>query len=221
MKKGFTLAETLVTLVVIGVVAAVTIPILNHARPDKDALMYKKAVLTTQQVMLALSEDPEIDDRIWCENDKIVSYNKFDDLMGNIGTFKSNTGTCSKPSFSVNAFCNYFAGKLDVQKKQGASYDKLCGNGDNAIFNTIDGLQYFFIDGSDKINVCVAYLDDKKNANSKCKDYKLDSSSNGCNRINDRDYFSIKIMKLTGKVYAGGNYEQCLLEYSDGLKRRN
>ena len=36
IRKGFTLAEVLVVLSVLGVVAAVTMPMLNHIRPNQE-----------------------------------------------------------------------------------------------------------------------------------------------------------------------------------------
>lgn len=43
--KGFTLSETLIALTIIGVVAAISIPVLNMQKPDKDGIAYRKAVL--------------------------------------------------------------------------------------------------------------------------------------------------------------------------------
>ena len=45
MKKGFTIAETILTMVMIGVIAAITLPIFfNNTQPNKDVAMYKKAI---------------------------------------------------------------------------------------------------------------------------------------------------------------------------------
>ena len=43
MKKGFTLAETMIVLVVIGVLGAILLPVINKANPDGDLLRFKKA----------------------------------------------------------------------------------------------------------------------------------------------------------------------------------
>lgn len=48
---GFTLAEVLVTLSIIGVLAALLIPVIFHGSPDKARAMYKKAVNTLQQAV--------------------------------------------------------------------------------------------------------------------------------------------------------------------------
>ena len=48
MKKAFTLSEALVTLAILGVLAAILIPVLNNVRPDKDKVTYKKALYSMQ-----------------------------------------------------------------------------------------------------------------------------------------------------------------------------
>ena len=38
MKKAFTLSEALITLAILGVLAAILIPVLDNVRPDKDKI---------------------------------------------------------------------------------------------------------------------------------------------------------------------------------------
>lgn len=53
MKKAFTLAEVLITLVIIGVIAAFTIPAIINAQNDKETLArLKKSYSTLSQVMM-------------------------------------------------------------------------------------------------------------------------------------------------------------------------
>ena len=51
MKKSFTLSEALITLAIIGVLAAILIPVINNVRPDKDRVAYKKALYTMQSAI--------------------------------------------------------------------------------------------------------------------------------------------------------------------------
>lgn len=61
MKKGFTLAETLISLSIIGVIAALTIPMLIPLMPDKSRTMYKKAVYSVQNsISMALNDSSSI-----------------------------------------------------------------------------------------------------------------------------------------------------------------
>ena len=48
---AFTLAETLVTLTILGIIMAITIPLMNKARPDKDVIIYKKALYSLQSAV--------------------------------------------------------------------------------------------------------------------------------------------------------------------------
>ncbi len=50
-KFAFTLSEALVTLAILGVLAAILIPVLDNIRPDKDKLTYKKALYSLQKAL--------------------------------------------------------------------------------------------------------------------------------------------------------------------------
>ncbi len=49
--KGFTLAEIMVVLVVIGVLAGILVPVANNARPDEKVMKFKKANATLANVI--------------------------------------------------------------------------------------------------------------------------------------------------------------------------
>ena len=55
MKKGFTLAEVLITLTVIGIITAVIIPVAVHSKPDENIMKFKKAHNTLFQVISTLT----------------------------------------------------------------------------------------------------------------------------------------------------------------------
>lgn len=57
MKKGFTLSETMISLVVIGVIAAIILPILNSIRPDNGRVLYKKAMYSMQNAISTALND--------------------------------------------------------------------------------------------------------------------------------------------------------------------
>ena len=48
-KSGFTLAELMIVLAILGVVAAVLTPIVFNAAPDENKLKFKKAYYTLQR----------------------------------------------------------------------------------------------------------------------------------------------------------------------------
>ena len=51
MKKAFTLAEVLITLTIIGIVMAISLPVLNNSQPDKDKILYQKAIFNVTSAM--------------------------------------------------------------------------------------------------------------------------------------------------------------------------
>lgn len=59
-KMGFTIAELLVTLGIIGIIAAITTPMINSLLPDNNKAKVLKAYNTISKVTQELIEDPQI-----------------------------------------------------------------------------------------------------------------------------------------------------------------
>ena len=59
-KKGFTLQELLITLGIIGIVAAITGPAIVGLAPDKSKTMYMKAYNTLLNVTSEIMDDPSL-----------------------------------------------------------------------------------------------------------------------------------------------------------------
>jgi len=59
-KKGFTLSEVMVTLGVLGVIAAILIPAVTKVTPDANKIMLRKAYFTTEKVVNSLISDDSI-----------------------------------------------------------------------------------------------------------------------------------------------------------------
>ena len=56
MKKAFNLAEVMIAITVIGIVAALIIPIISYVDPHRDRIMYKKAVYSLSSAVSAVME---------------------------------------------------------------------------------------------------------------------------------------------------------------------
>ena len=110
MKKGFTLAEVLITLVIIGVIAAMTIPtLINKTNEQKTVVAVKKAYSTVSQAY----------QKVIAENGEI-----------NVSELGNND------SEKTQKMGDMFAKHLSVAKNCGMSTDQDCfANGDYAYTN--------------------------------------------------------------------------------------
>ena len=59
-KNGFTLAELMVTIGIIGIVAAITIPLMSNIMPNKEKLMVLKYYTTLNNITKELLDDPAL-----------------------------------------------------------------------------------------------------------------------------------------------------------------
>ena len=78
-KRGFTMAEMLVCLAIISVIATILIPTLGRIKPNKEKTMFKKAYQITERVIYELVNDPELypatDINAGFDNIREVQYN--------------------------------------------------------------------------------------------------------------------------------------------------
>ncbi|MCD7879303.1 MAG: type II secretion system GspH family protein [Candidatus Gastranaerophilales bacterium] len=112
--KAFTLAEALVTMAIIGVIAAISLPLLSKSRPDKDAIMYKKAVSTLKYAMTEIQ------------------------------TLENNNGSDYFNYLKTNGTPNYCEKLAAVIKTSGGSDCSSAGTADNPNFQAADGIKYYF-----------------------------------------------------------------------------
>ncbi len=93
MKRAFTTAEMLITLMVLGIIAAILIPSLMNAAPDKNLAKFRKAYNTVQKVITQLTNNGLI-------------YPK--------GTFNSFPVSITTSADKTSYFCKQFADQLTV-----------------------------------------------------------------------------------------------------------
>ena len=138
-KNGFTLAEVLVTLGIIGVIATIMLPALNNAQPNKEMVMLKKAYYNVSRIVTELINDedfyPERDE----ENLSGFSNVTISDQMGG----DNNEARFHGYVFSGESkFCGLFAAKINTV--QGGDPNDLCrdrvGLDAGGNFTTADGV---------------------------------------------------------------------------------
>ena len=59
IKCGFTLAEIMIVLSIIGILTAILLPIANHSRPDENVMKFKKANTTLARAISELVNSDE------------------------------------------------------------------------------------------------------------------------------------------------------------------
>lgn len=139
MKKGFTLAETLITLGIIGVVAALTMPVLIQKHKEKATVaQLKKAYsVLSNAYMLALNENPDV-----------TSWFPSDDMSENSKIFFEKI----KPYLKIQQECGFEKGCLTngyVKTLDGRDYAIYEGRVDEYRFILSDGTAvWYYIDAN-------------------------------------------------------------------------
>lgn len=125
-KKAFTLSEALVTLAILGVLAAILIPVLDNVRPDKDRIMYKKAMYAMQgavsSVMDEISAVATNTNSYWADS-----------------TVSNTVDFCQKVAGSLNIVGVDRCGVNDWQNATPSQY----GSGSEPDFITTDGVMWW------------------------------------------------------------------------------
>ncbi len=133
IKKGFTLAEVMISLAIVGILAALVTPTIVGLRPNKNKMMVKKAYYTTENIVSSLINDSYLY--------KDLTYEcQIEDWENCAYGFDyEDEVTYDGESFSGDEkFQRLFAARLNLN-----SYES-----DYSEFITADGIQWFF-DGTD------------------------------------------------------------------------
>lgn len=138
MKKAFTLSEALVTLAIIGVLAAILIPVIDNVRPDKDKITYKKALYSLQNAI----------------------SNAMDSAVYSV---VANSAAYWKDSnIEPEAFCEAIADSLNTTGKINCKPAELPGGKSSYTdpnFITTDGIRFWGLEGKFPADERVIYVD--------------------------------------------------------------
>lgn len=198
MKKAFTLAETLITVTIIGIIASLMMAQLSKVKPDENAMLYKKSFYTIQDVVRTLANDVD----------------KYPD-SSNI--FMTKPTNASEGSYQLY-FCNNVYNELNTVGQNNCSSNAL--NENNGTFS--DGKYDFKLTNGmwfSGFNQTYTKEDGSQNSITICVDTNGNKGPNvGCTGSSfpkNRDQYKIRI-NFDGKVTTGSgddwNGENAILE---------
>ncbi len=127
--KGFTLAELMVCLAIISVIATLLMPAINALRPNKNKVMFKKAYYLAERIVAELVNDEEA----------------YPFVEGKFGFDELEAVTINSETYQGNSkFCRLFAVRLNTLEDDAtiAANCNATGTYDNPTFTTTDGIEW-------------------------------------------------------------------------------
>ena len=139
-KFGFTLAETLIVLCVLGVLAAIMISSLTGMMPDKSKVFYKKAYQTTERVVGELVND----ENLYPYNEEQIGFRNTERQLWP-GTDEAYGNTNRNTSAAREKFALLFQRKLNVSDATNRTRNRIVQC--NSSIDTNTHLQFVTSDG--------------------------------------------------------------------------
>ena len=103
VKQGFSLAEALMTMVVLGIILAFVLPSITSTKPSENKLLYKKTFFTISEAMMAVINNPDLYDTtqydvlkypVDAENENFCQYLAgYLNTVGNVNCEDDNNGS--------------------------------------------------------------------------------------------------------------------------------
>lgn len=143
-KKGFTLAEVLITLAIVGIVAALTIPtLIAKYQESQYRTIYKKVYSTLNQALKYASEDDEIDLGInasWLDGGAYMGNSNIGEIFKYISRYYNAKTTCfdnnsdkcwacEDGESACTGTCDFYSGAPDWLGCRKSSYAFIDANG--------------------------------------------------------------------------------------------
>jgi|GEM_PF-982316 len=168
-KKAFTMAEVLMVLAVLGVIAAILIPSIASMKPDQNRVMFKKAYYQTERIIAEIVNDEEL----YTSDGSNIGFPQMHAVqtLNAAGNMINRTFENPRPSNAGGAadmltagdssdtsaaagrkLCLLFADRLNIVKDfDGTTGCNVAtnalgntGNAPNPSFKTVDGVWWYF-----------------------------------------------------------------------------
>lgn len=134
IKNGFTLAEILITLAIIGVISALVLPSLINSTPNREQIMLKKAYYLASRNINELINDEEL----YPERES-ETISGFSNVNINDQTADGREAMFHGERYSGDSkFCNLFAARMNIRGNINCGETVSLDNGGN--FQSADGI---------------------------------------------------------------------------------
>jgi len=189
-KRAFTLAEVLITLAIIGIIAAITIPsiVANHQKRALETQFAKAYRTVSQAVNLAIAEHGGID--TWDWKDSYTSAEK-DQFVKKYIT----------PHLNIVKYCPTGDGNKDCFPE--AMY-RLFDGTDWRTLTTLVHPQFVLADGT---MAYVAFFENCLERNGRCVSIAIDINGGQKPNVIGKDVFEFNFYSQTGQVLPNGIYK--------------
>jgi len=108
-KKGFTLSEVMVTMGILGILAAIIIPAVTKLTPDNNKVMFKKAYYTAEKAVSDLINDDSL-----YPSSSIANTTDTTPIVGVQQGFFNTVATGMGLPASNDKFCYFFSQRLNT-----------------------------------------------------------------------------------------------------------
>ncbi len=117
-RQAFTLAEVMITLAVLGVLASIILPAVSHVRPNKSKAMFKKAYYVAERMVYELVNDQDL----YPSNGVFAGFDNTSEV-----TYLGHAYGGSTDASAKSKFCNLFA------RKSNTASDEINCDADHAV----------------------------------------------------------------------------------------
>ena len=217
-QSAFTLAEVMVTLVVLGILASILMPIVKNLYPDKQKVMFRKGYYIAERIVYEVVNDEELypskEGKIGLDNVMAVPY-----LGQTFGDSDSSNSDAAKAKF-----CKLFSEKVNVSDYNAIACDsnhavpQVTGNTRNApSFTTTDGIAWYlpisnFESATPSTFYRVIYIDVNGDLDPNCQ-----YNASTCPKP---DTFEINV-RADGKIFVTGEKEKEYLKHNTSVQSKN
>ncbi len=202
--KAFTLAEVMVTLAVLGILASLMLPIIGQVRPNKNKALFKKAYFVAERMVYEMVNDEDL----YPAANTFVGFDNVSEVIYLGQDYGSKTNAAKKRS----KFCEIFARKVNTTSDAPHCDGNHTTFSQSPAFETTDGVQWYMPNSNFSSSPQIIRVDVNGAKAPNCR-----QTSSNIAKCPNPDRFEIKV-ESDGKMYVDGLKEREYLQSNDSLR---